>query len=89
MTAQREFILGEEKYIDFQVRSSITQTVVISSATYTLSKNGIIDISGVCIINGSKISVLLEPPELGVYLLEITYIIAEEKRKVRVSLSVV
>ncbi|MHB1154630.1 MAG: hypothetical protein ACYCWE_22375 [Eubacteriales bacterium] len=89
MTAQREFILGEEKYIDFQVRSSITQTVVITSATYTLSKNGIVNISGVCIINGNKLSVLLEPPELGVYLLEITYIIAEEKRKVRVSLSVV
>ncbi|MHB1154062.1 MAG: hypothetical protein ACYCWE_20275 [Eubacteriales bacterium] len=89
MTAQREFILGEEKYIDFQVRSSITQTVVITSATYILSKNGDENISGVCIINGSKISVLLVPPERGVYLLEITYIIAEEKRKVHVSLSVI
>jgi hypothetical protein len=89
LTAQREFILGEEKYVEFQVRSAITQTVVISSARYTLSKDGSGDITGVCVINGNKISVLLEPPGIGVYLLEITYIIAEETRKVRVSLSVV
>lgn len=89
MTAQREFILGEEKFLDFQVRSTITQTVVITSATYKLSINGADDIVGICVINGSKISVLLEPPNRGTYLLEITYVVAEETRKVRVHLSVV
>jgi hypothetical protein len=89
LISQREFILGEEKYLDFQVRSAITQTVVITSATYTLTKAGAVDITGVCIINGNKISVLIEPPELGMYLLEVTYIIADEKRKTRVYLSVV
>lgn len=89
MTARREFILGEEKYIDFQVRSSIAQTVVITSATYELSKPGSTAITGICEIDGDKISTLLEPPEKGTYLFEVTYIIAEETRKVRLNLLVV
>lgn len=89
MTAQREFILGEEKYVEFQVCSTIAQTIVITSATFVLSKAGETDVTGSCAIDGGKISTLIEPAEKGTYLLEITYIIVDEKRKVRVILLVV
>jgi hypothetical protein len=89
MTEQRSFILGEEKYVEFQVRSTKTQTVIITSATYQLSKSGAETMTGNCEIDGDIISILLEPVEKGMHLLEVTYVIAEETRKVRINLLVV
>lgn len=89
MTEQRIFILGEEKFVEFQVRSTKAQTVVITSATYELSKPSTTAITGICEIDGDKISTLLEPIEKGTYLFEVTYVIAEETRKIRINLLVV
>lgn len=89
MITQREFILGEEKYIDFQVLSTISQTFEISTATYILSKIGAMDVTGDCIIAEDKISVLLKPIAKGEYTLEITYTIVDEKRKIRISVLVI
>ena len=88
MIAQREFLLGEEKYIDFQVLSTIAQTIEITSATFILSKSGATDVTGDCVIDGDKISVLLEPIATGTYVLEVTYLIGDETRKIKVNVLV-
>ena len=88
MIAQREFLLGEEKYIDFQVLSTIAQTIEITSATFILSKSGATDVTGDCVIDGDKISVLLEPIATGTYVLEVTYLIGLETRKIKVNVVV-
>lgn len=92
--AERIFILGEEKYIDFKISSTIAQAIVITSANYKLSKNSSggsaeINISGDCEIDGDIISALIEPPEKGTYTLEVNYEIAMEKRKARIRVQVI
>ena len=89
---ERTFILGEEKYLDFKVTSRKGETIVILSANYALldfydNEKTIKD--GVCEIDGDNISILLEPPTKGDYIVELTYVVAPETRKARVILHVV
>lgn len=89
MDGSRNFYLGEDKYVDFEIRSKSLHTIVITSATYELKQQNTIVLSGQCEINGDRISILLEPPERGQYILEMTYTVAPETRKTIIKLLVV
>ncbi len=87
---KRNWILGEDKYVDLEVRSGQPGPVVIPHAEWTLTKN--LDEKpeqeGTCEVEKGRISVLVEPQQTGMYTLEITYEIPPETRKVRVILDV-
>ena len=85
---RREFILGEQKYIKFEATSCDGMPVVITGASYTLSEGENIVDSGICMIDGAEILALIEPKNLGDYILEVTYHVAPETRKVRVAIHV-
>jgi hypothetical protein len=68
----REFELGEAKYIDWLVKPTRkNDTVVITSARWELidDKTGQVRGSGPGIINGNMVSVLLAPEAKGKHIL--------------------
>lgn len=83
-----EFILGEQKYIDFTVTSKTDEVFVIASANYELKDGSEIISSGQCDLEDKTISVLLEPLKRGRFILEISYVIPPETRKARVLINV-
>lgn len=85
---QRNFIYGEEKYIDIQVASKVNRQVVIESADFALYKNFQVVQQGKCEIDGAIISTLVKPPDVGQYLLEVRYTVPPETRKVKVVINV-
>ena len=78
-----KFALGETKYVDFKIRSTINEPVIILSANWELEHNGEVVDRGVCEINGDMISVLLTPPNYGNYILTAIYEVAPETKKAR------
>ncbi len=89
-TYKRSWILGEDKYVDLEVRSRQAGQVVIPRADWELSRNGADapEQAGACEVRDGRISALVEPRETGLYTLEITYEIPPETRKARVILDV-
>lgn len=85
---RRDFILGEKKYVKFKATACDNLPPVITGATYTLTQDGDLVTSGSCIVNGGEFMVLLEPPAKGDYLLEVSYTVAPELRKVQVAIHV-
>lgn len=85
---QRDFIWGEEKYIDFQITSRVMQAVVVTAADFTLFKDFQIVQQGKCEIDGAYLSALIKPPDVGEYLLEVRYTVPPETRKVKVVIHV-
>ena len=84
-----DFILGERKYIQFEIKSSINQTVIITSATWKLLKDDEVVDSGDCeITEGNTLDVLLFPPGIGEFTLEVEYEIPPEVRKARCNINV-
>ena len=84
-----DFILGERKYIQFEINSSINQRVVITSATWKLLKGDDVIDDGECeITDGNTLDVLLYPVERGSFTLVIEYAIPPEIRKTRCSVNV-
>lgn len=81
---QRDFIWGEEKYVDIQIASRLNRPVVIESADFTLYKDFQAVQQDKCEIDGAYVSALLKPPDVGQYLLEIRYTVPPETRKVKV-----
>jgi hypothetical protein len=77
-----KFFKGEEKYIQLLITSKKKEPIIITDATYTLTRNGEV-VSGKCEIDDSTILILLNPSEVGSYMLEVTYTIPPETRKVR------
>lgn len=77
-----KFIRGEKKYIQFLISSKKKEPVIITDATYTLTRNDEV-IRGNCEIKDSTLLVLLDPVNIGSYQLEVTYTIPPETRKVR------
>lgn len=78
-----KIIKGEKRNIQFLVSSKKKEPIIITESTYTLTRNNEVVSSGKCSLNGSTMSVLLEPVNVGSYLLEVTYTISPETRKVR------
>lgn len=85
---QRDFIWGEEKYIDIQVTSKVNRPVVVESADFVLYKDFQAVQQGKCEIEGAFVSALVKPPDVGQYLLEIRYTVPPETRKVKVAVNV-
>jgi len=81
---------GESKFIDFLVSSKSQEQFVIASANYELKDDdGSVLASGQCNIDGNKISALISPSSRGRFILEISYSIPPEQRKVRVLVNVI
>ena len=77
------FIKGEKKYVQFLISSKKKEPIIITDATFTLTRNGEIVLYGECEIKDSTLLVLLDPVNIGSYQLEVTYTIPPEIRKVR------
>lgn len=89
MISQRTFILGEKRYIQYKITSTVGQAITIPFATYKLSVAGESDLTGDCEIDDNIISVLVEPVKRGNYVLDITYGVMGEKRIIRVNILVI
>lgn len=89
-TYKRSWILGENKYVELEVRSKRAESIVVSQANWTLTQDAASEAeqTGTCEVNGGLISALVEPRQTGAYTLEITYKMPPETRKVRVMLDV-
>lgn len=75
----REYKLGEKKYVDYEIRPKNTaDTLVISSATWKLKKDGIIESEGDCEINELTVSALIAPTSRCQYILTVTVEVAPE-----------
>ena len=85
---QRDFILGEKKYIKFRATSCDNLPVVITGAKYELYADDVTFDKGSCIVDGNEFMALIEPAAVGDYTLEVEYTVAPETRKVRVSIHV-
>jgi hypothetical protein len=83
-----EFILGEEKWLDFNITSRTSEPFVITASTWQLKDGAEVIDSGSCTIDGSTVSVLLAPEERGRFVLEVSYVIPPETRKARVLINV-
>ena len=85
---QRDFIKGEKKYVKFRATSCDNLPVVITDATYTLMQGDISVTSGICTVSGGEFMALIEADTEGDFVLEVTYTVAPETRKVRVAIHV-
>lgn len=85
---QRDFLLGEKKYIKFKATSCDDRPVFITNATYKLTKDERQIASGLCVVEGNEFMALVEPTEIGEFMLEVQYTVAPEIRKVRVAIHV-
>ncbi len=77
----RNYLVGEKKYIEFEVTSCEDEALVITDASYTLESDGIIVETGVAEVNGNEIKILLDTDEPGVFLLEVAVTIPPETIK--------
>ena len=77
------FLKGEKKYVQFLISSKKKEPIIITDASFVLTRNEETVLSGACEVDGSTILVLLDPMAIGSYELEITYTIAPETRKAR------
>lgn len=83
------FYEGEKRYVQFEVISTKNEKVVISESNYTMKHDDVVVDSGTCeIVNGSVLQILICPPDVGSYDLEITYNLALEVRKIRCKIHV-
>ena len=85
-----KYILGEDKYLKFEVKSVKGDSFAIDSAKYDLIDDGVVEASGDCVIDEHFIKVKLKPQKATtLYTLIITYVIAEEtlKHKVRIEVA--
>lgn len=85
---QRDFILGERKYIKFKATSCDGVPVIITEANYSLMKDDKLITTGPCEVNGENIAALVEPLSVGEHVLVVTYVVAPETRKVKVAIHV-
>lgn len=78
-----KFIKGEKKYVQFLVSSKKKEPVIITDASFVLTRNEEVVLSGECEVEDSTILVFLEAVSMGSYMLEVTYTIPPETRKAR------
>lgn len=87
----RQYILGEDKYVELEVICRQPDaTVVIPEATWELWRvsQDTPESSGSCEVDRQYIRALVEPQERAQYRLVITYAIPPETRKAEVMLNV-
>lgn len=82
---EREFLLGEEKWLEFKVRARREgDTLVITRAGYVLTRGAEAVDAGDCEIDGPVVRALISPPAAGVYTFELSVTIPPETIKERV-----
>ena len=82
---EREFYLGEEKWLEFKARPRREgDTLVITRAGYTLTDAQGAAQTGDCEIDGPVVRALISPPAAGVYVFELSVTIPPETVKERV-----
>ncbi len=88
-----KFLKGEDKHVKFRVHSAAGEDMIVESASYSFTWYGEVKASGACeIINDGEQPILdmkLYPDEVGTYLLEITYQVADETLKHREEVQVI
>ncbi|MCH1940542.1 hypothetical protein [Holdemania massiliensis] len=79
------YILGEDKNAIIQITSALGESFYIKDATFTLTQDGVISLSGPCQIDRQRqlLYAQLAPAAPGRYQLEFTYLIGTETFKVR------
>ena len=87
-TEPLDFIVGEKKYVQFEIISTKNEKVVITEATYTIAHDGELFTSGSCEVEENIMQFLAEMNEYGVYDVEVTYKVAPEVRKARCRINV-
>lgn len=75
-------IKGEQRQLIFQV-TCCTGIAVIRDAAYVLYRGQDIKEQGPCAINGDRLTISVNPREVGTYSLTITYTVAPNTRKAR------
>lgn len=82
---EREFLLGEEKWLEFKARPRREgDTLVVTGASYTLTNEGGTTETGECEVERNIIRALISPPAAGVYTFELSVTIPPETIKERV-----
>ncbi|WMJ82726.1 hypothetical protein ACS3UN_02230 [Oscillospiraceae bacterium LTW-04] len=83
------FVLGEQRYLEFEVRPRRTDdTVVITEATWSLQQNGATVEAGNCKVDGKIVRALIAPANKGMYQLDLSVTVPPETRKERLMLYV-
>ncbi len=83
------FVLGEKKYIWFEVKSTVNQIFTITEAAWELKRVDEVVASGICEIDGTNtVRLLLEPPSYGAYTLYVSYTVPPEVKKAQVNIIV-
>ncbi len=77
----RNYLVGEKKYIEFEITSCEDEAIVITDALYALKKDGITVETGKAEVDGNEIRILLDTDEPGVFLLEVAVTIPPETIK--------
>ena len=62
--------------------------MILTGATWQLFSDDVAIDSGDCIVDGASFMALIEPKEIGDFVLEVKYTVAPEVRKVRVAIHV-
>ena len=84
------FIQGEDKHVKLLVRSPNNEPFTILTASYSLSRFGEVEAEGECEINGHYLDIKIAPVQKAKsYILEVTYVVADSTRKVRLEVEVV
>lgn len=88
-----KFIRGEDKHVKFRVHSAKGGDMIVESAKYTFLQYGKVETAGECALSNDgenpTIDVKLYPENIGPYLLEITYQVADETLKHREDIQVI
>ena len=83
-----QFLLGEKKEIRINIASIKDDPFTIRNATFELTKNGVVIEYGSATVEGTEISMLIQPEENGYFKMIFTYDIANEILKASVPIEV-
>ena len=84
-----KYILGEDKHIKLLIRSPNNEPFTIFDATYVLKDYNEIESEGSCEIDGHYLDIKLSPKRKSpLYVLEVTYKVADSVRKARIRIEV-
>lgn len=72
------FDLGEQKHVYVEIRSRKGQDFQIRSASWELLQDGKTETGGSCVIIDHVLDIFLYPQQAGIYILRVTYEIADE-----------
>ncbi len=72
-------VLGERREVTLEVEIDGSDTFELREASYSLTRNGATVDSGTPLIDGHKLRLSVEPPEAGIYRLQVAFGIGTER----------